>query len=378
MEPGPAKAVSMRPSKELEAMTVKVSNRLARPLSMVLAAGLLATAGMSLAQNAPAPASSAPGQVQNLEAVSVSGVQPGPGLWKVSKGDHVMWVLGTLSPLPDRIQWKTDEVEQAIADSQEVLGPPSVALKAKAGFFGKLFLLPSLIGARKNPDGQTLQQMVPAPDYERWLVLKQQYIGSDRGIESWRPIFAAVELYDKAIKRYGLTSSGGVKDTVRELAKKHNVNFNTVRYTMLVEEPRSAVKTFKSSPMDDRECFGRTLDAVQREMGRITERANAWATGDIDLLRSLPMNDQREACLSAVTEAGFAKQLGFSDVKQKAEAMWISEAEKALNTNTQTFAMLPMQDVLSPKGLIARLKAQGYQVEAPDGSDAEGVAPVQP
>ncbi|WP_275666853.1 TraB/GumN family protein [Dyella terrae] len=151
-----------------------------------------------------------------------------------------------------------------------------------------------------------------------------------------------------------------------------------MRYTMLVEEPRSAVKTFKSSPMDDRECFGRTLDTVERDMGHITERANAWATGDIDLLRSLPMNDQREACLSAVTEAGFAKQLGFSDVRQKAEAMWVAEADKALNTNTQTFAMLPMEDVLSPKGLIARLKAQGYQVEAPDGSDAEGQATTQP
>ena len=340
---------------------------------------VLAASSPAYAQTAgaPAPAAASTAAAVNLEAVSVSGVQPGPGLWKVSKGDHVMWVLGTLSPLPDRIQWKTDEVEQTIADSQEVLGPPSVSLKAKAGFFGKLFLLPSLIGARKNPDGQTLQQMVPASDYARWLVLKQQYIGSDRGIEGWRPIFAAVELYDKAIKRYGLTSSGGVKDTVRDLAKKHNVNFNTVRYTMEVEQPRSALKTFKSSPMDDRECFGRTLDTVGRDMGRITERANAWATGDIDMLRKLPMSDQREACISAVTEAGFAKQLGFNDVKQKADAMWLAAAQQALSANTQTFALLPMEEVLSPKGLIARLKAQGYQVEAPDGSDAEGVAPAQ-
>lgn len=358
-------------------MNSMVRTRLARSLSTVMITGLLIMAGPAFAQTAPAPASSAPGQVQNLEAVTVSGEQPGPGLWRVSKGDHVMLVLGTLSPLPDRIQWKTEDVEQAIADSQEVLGPPSIALKPKTNFFGKLFLLPSLVGARKNPDGQTLQQMVPAPDYARWLVLKQQYIGSDRGIENWRPIFAAVELYDKAIKRYGLTSSGGVKDTVRDLAKKHNVKFTTVRYTMEVEEPRSAVKTFKSSPMDDRECFGRTLDTVERGMGRITERANAWATGDIDMLRSLPMNDQREACISAVTEAGFAKQLGFNDVKQKAEAMWIGAAQQALASNAQTFAMLPMEDVLSPKGLIARLKAQGYQVEAPDGSDAEGVAPTQ-
>ena len=115
------------------------------------------------AQDAPAPAAST-SQVTNLEAVTVSGEQPGPGLWRVSKGDHVMWVLGTLSPLPDRMQWKTNDVEQTIASSQEVLGPPSIALKPKTNFFGKLFLLPSLIGARKNPNGQKLQQVVPAPD----------------------------------------------------------------------------------------------------------------------------------------------------------------------------------------------------------------------
>src|SRR5215469_12364414 len=351
-----------------------------RPLRYrpVLAAMLALTLGLPVhAQNAPAAATTAPGQVTNLEAVTVSGEQPGPGLWRVSKGDHVMWVLGTLSPLPNRMEWKTNDVEQTIAESQEVLGPPSIALKPKTNFFGKLFLLPSLVGARKNPDGQTLQQMVPAPDYARWLVLKQQYLGNDRSIEDWRPIFAAVELYDKAIKRHGLTSSGGVKDAVRDLAKKHNVKFTTARYTMLVEEPRTAVKTFKTSPMDDRECFGRTLDTVERDMGRITERANAWATGDIETLRGLPMNDQREACISAVTEAGFAKQLGFNDVQQKAQATWMEAAQQALANNTQTFAMLPMEEVLSPHGLIARLKAQGYQVEAPDGSDAEGVAPAQ-
>jgi len=346
-------------------------------LSLATAIGLFALGGATplAAQTAPAPATTS--QVTNLEAVTVSGVQPGPGLWRVSKGDHVMWVLGTLSPLPDRMQWKTDDIEQTIAASQEVLGPPSVALKPKTNFFGKLFLLPSLIGARKNPDGQTLQQMVPAPDYARWLTLKQQYLGNDRSVENWRPLFAAVELYDKAIKRRGLTSSGGVKDTVRDLAKKHGVKVIAARYTMMVEEPRNALKTFKVSPMDDRECFGRTLDTVERDMGRIVERANAWATGDIDLLRSLPMNDQREACISAVTEAGFAKQLGFSDLKQKADATWLAAVDQALSANSQTFAMLPMEEVLSPHGLISRLKAKGYQVEAPDGSDAEGMAPAQ-
>jgi hypothetical protein len=80
------------------------------PLLLVVTLPLFAQSA-----SAPAPASSASSRVADLPMVVVSGVQPGPGLWKVSKGDHVMWVLGTLSPLPRDMQWQAQEVEQVIA-----------------------------------------------------------------------------------------------------------------------------------------------------------------------------------------------------------------------------------------------------------------------
>ena len=76
-------------------------------------------------QSAPAPAATStapsPANAVKLETVSVTGVQPGPGLWKVSKDNHVMWVLGTLTPLPRRMEWQSKQVEQVIAQSQELL-----------------------------------------------------------------------------------------------------------------------------------------------------------------------------------------------------------------------------------------------------------------
>lgn len=335
------------------------------PVALWLALCLAAPAFAQEAPTAPPPASS----VTDLAPVAVSGVLPGPGLWKVSKGDHVMYVLGTLSPLPEHMQWKTDEVEEVIAASQEVLGPPSVSIKPKAGFFGKLFLLPSLIGARKNPDGVTLKEALPPDEYARWETLKQKYIGSDRGVESWRPIFAALELYEKAIKRNGLNASGGVKDMVRALAKKHGVKVSATRYEMLIEEPRAALKTFKTSGMEDKRCFSQTLDTVERGLGSVTARANAWAVGDIEALRNLPMGDQREACIEAITGAGFAEKLGFKDVPRKVEDAWLAAVDRALAANAQTFALVPMEEVLSPKGLLAKLKARGYVVTAPDEED---------
>ena len=341
--------------------------RLARsvlPLSLFLAASVSAQS-VAPAGGVPAPA----GSVANLEAVTVSGVQPGPGLWKVSKNGHVLYVLGVVSPLPDHMQWKTDEVEDVIAHSQEVIDSPRVMIKADTGFFGKLFLLPSLIGARKNPDGKTLQQTLPAPLYARWLPVKQQYIGNDSGIEKWRPIFAALELYDKAIKRSGMNASGGVKNTVRDLAKKHGVKVTETKYQILVTEPRAAVKAFKSLSVNDEQCFSQVIDTVQGQLGAMVARANAWATGDIDVLRKASLTDQREACVTAVTETGFAQKIGLSDVQQKVEQVWLDAAHNALSNDTQSFALLPMDQVLGAKGLVAQLKAQGYQVVAPDEDD---------
>lgn len=336
------------------------------PKFRTLAWLVLFVAGPACAQDAvPAPS----GSVANLDAVVVSGIQPGPGLWKVSKGDHVMWVLGTLSPLPEHMQWKTDEVDDVIAHSQEVLTAPTFTLKPKTNFFGRLFLLPSLVGARKNPDGKSLQEVIAPEDYARWLKLKQQYIGSDRSVEDWRPLFAAYELYEKAVKRSGLNTSGGVKDTVRDLAKQHNVKVTATRYQMEIEEPRAAVKLFKSASMEDRPCFTQTLDTVEHGLGQVAARANAWAVGDIDALRSLPRTDGREACIQAITGAGFAEKLGFKDVEQHVEQLWFQNVDRALTANAQTFALLPMDEVLSSDGYLARLKARGYTVQSPQEQD---------
>ena len=316
---------------------------------------------------APAPASTG---VTELAAVTVSGVQPGPGLWKVSKGDHVLWILGTLSPLPQRMQWQSRDLEQVISQSQQVLLPPTIKPKIDTGFFGKLFLLPSAYSARKNDDGKTLQQVLPSPLYARWQVLKQKYIGNDSGIERWRPIFAAQQLYKKAIKANDLSSSsGGVQANVDALAKKYNVPETSTDYQVEIEHPHDAIKTFKSSGLDDVGCFGSTLDSIEHDMPAMTARANAWATGDLEALRKLPDSNRHGACVTAIAGADFARKLGFADAPAQLEATWLAAARAALGSHAQSFAMLPMQELISPNGYVSKLKAAGYQVEAPDADE---------
>lgn len=305
------------------------------------------------------------GAVSALPAVVVTGVQPGPGLWKVSKGDHVMWVLGTLSPLPRNMTWRSAEVEQALSHSQQLLKVPTVELKANLGFFGKLFLLPAALSARRNEGGLTLQQVLPPPVYARWERLKQQYIGRDHGIERWRPVFAARELHHKALKAHGL-SRGGIEAGVDALAKRFGVAEVPVTYQVTIEHPRDAIKAFKNDAPHDTTCFIRMLDNVEHDLPAMTARANAWASGDLQTLRSRPDSAWRDACVSALADAGFAHRLGIDDVPAKVRAGWLAAARAAMQRNRETFALLPIDELLKPDGYLSALQLAGYQVEAPE------------
>ncbi|BBD78800.1 TraB/GumN family protein [Aerosticca soli] len=320
----------------------------------------------------PAPAASA---VTELPAVSVSGVQPGPGLWKVSRGDHVLWVLGTLPNLPAAVQWRADEVDRVLGEAGALLLPPRLDVKVDSGFFGKLFLLPSALSARKNPDGKTLQEVLPAPLYARWAVLKAKYIGRDEGIERWRPLFAARELYKQALKHSGLRSGGQITATVRSLAERHGVRVVSTDYRLEIREPREVLKIFKAQAPEDVACFARTLDSVEHDLPLIAQRAAAWATGDIATLRALPDSHHRDACIGALSDSGFARELGIDDVPGRLEAVWLAAAEDALARYPVSVAILPMEEVLDTDGYLAKLAARGYRIEPPD-ADAETPAPA--
>src|SRR4051794_36103236 len=227
----------------------------------------------------PEPPDSA--NTAELPTIVVSGEQPGPGLWKVSSGDHVLWILGTLTPLPKDMHWRAKEGEAAIASAQGGPDPPRGEINAEVGFFGKIALFGSLVGVRDNPDHKTLQQVVPPDLYARWIALKTKYFGAGRGrnIETWRPIFAAIELWNEAIRKAGMTRSDVAGDVVDAAAKRAKLEPVAPTLKLDIDDPRGAIREFKSGAMDDLECFSKTLDRIDSDLGTMAVRANAWASG---------------------------------------------------------------------------------------------------
>ena len=338
------------------------------PTKLALCLGSLLMMASALAQDAPptpatsTQASPAPAKPVDLQTVTVRGEQPGPALWEVRKGDHVLWVLGTISPLPKYATWQWTQLEQALGKSSELLEAPSACLKMPPSLFSRLALQPS---ARLNPGGATLQRLLPADTYARWRELRHQYLHDDDAYEYQRPIIVAEQLFTKALSANGLTADIDVEDMVEKLARKHGARQVPVRYELVIRKVPKNTGGADSDQQQGIACLDETMQMIEHDMPMLTRRANAWATGDSTTLRNL-MQENREPCVVSAINGDFEHQLHVTDLPQRIDTAWVREADAALTRNRRTVAVLTMEQVMSPTGYLATLRSMGYLVRPPD------------
>jgi uncharacterized protein YbaP (TraB family) len=307
---------------------------------------------------APAASPTASQPLDRLDEIEVVGERPGPKLWKITRGGHVLWLLGTLNHVPRKMVWQPTEVESVLDQSQQVL-PSGTSFSASIGPFAEIRLYFQWRGAQKNPGHTQLKDWLPAPLYTRFEALKARFDPNDSGIEELRPSFAALRIYQKAIEAAGLTERDEIQKTVLKLASKRHV---PVKHAQLnVTDPAAALKEASALPPSvEVSCLETTVTRLETDLPLMQERARAWAVGDVDRLRHLPYPDQREACLSALSNAPRVKAL-----IEQAAAGWDSAAEAALSNQSVSFAMRPIYDLLAPNGTLARFRAEGATVEGP-------------
>lgn len=316
-----------------------------------------------------------PAAGEAIEEVVVTGEFPGPGMWKVTRADaagHVLWIVGEPPPLPRRLKWKSSEVESVLASSQEVLLDSSMSVEPdeKIGLFRGLSLLPSALKARKNPEQSTLQEQLPPELYARWLAQKKRYLGSDSGIEKWRPIFAADKLRREVFDDLGLRAGGMVWDEIDKLAEKQKKKITTpkLKFTFRADQVKAKIQEFSREQLADTECFKVSLDLNDALADRATEerRARAWATADLATLDSLPaLPNPMLPCAMALLGSQVAKEVLPADIREQLHALWVDSAEKSLSANEITLAIVPLGKLTREGGYLARLRAKGYDVEAP-------------
>jgi uncharacterized protein YbaP (TraB family) len=319
---------------------------------VLLACGSDRGAGAAAAATDAAP----PEAVQEVE---VTGERAGPRLWRVAKGDHVLWLLGTLDPLPRKMIWKSREVESVLGEVQEVIPTnPSVSVHANPFTWVRLYF--QWRGVQVIDKDGRLKDVLPPALYGRVTALVGRYDAGDHRIERLKPVFAALRLYRQALDSARLAPGNQAEATVLKLARAHKV---PIRQSKLkIEEPRDLLTQLGQIPHDAQVvCLEAVVERLETGVAAMQEEARAWSLGDVAALRQLKVPKTIEVCTAAVSSSSAETR----QLIDAANADWNREVELALTNNRSTLALKPIHDLLGAHGVLAAFKAKGYDVEGP-------------
>jgi hypothetical protein len=298
-----------------------------------------------------------------LDEVLVTGERPGPGMWRVAKGDHDLWILATLDPLPKKMIWRSRLVEKRISSSQLVLAPPEVIVDL--GFLSNAAFQDALASARRNPGDRTLAQELPPDVYSRWQSLQRKYL-DHQSYEHIRPVLAAVDLYEQAVDQSGLTSDDhNIWRIVERKAHSQHVRILAVTVQWQHDRAISWIREFNGiSPEAEVDCLDKAIERIETDLGPMRHRANLWSVGDVPGLLAQTYPDDRLACFKTLFSVS-----KWHDQLEQAYAQlsdeWLAAVDSALNENKSTFAVLPISQLLAKDGWLEKLRAKGYLIEDP-------------
>jgi uncharacterized protein YbaP (TraB family) len=314
--------------------------------ALVFIVGLAGNMGAAKAADQAAPA-------QALDEIVVTAERAGPGLWHVQHGDANVWILGSISPLPRDITWRSRKVESVLERTSQVLVQKPIEISVPR-------VLWMLIADRKLlmvGGGKKLKDVLPPDLHARFAAQRSKVTDDASKWERFRPLIAAAFLQQAAFHQVNLSMRLDLGAALRELAKKHGVRVEEVKVAG-ASDMLEALKTMPAAT--ERTCVEASLSTVETGLPRLVDRAQAWANGNVERIENTPELKEVDACRNAL-DAG----KGASDVIGRIRETWLENIEKYLQVAGTTIAVVNLDLLLERGGLLDKLRARGYQIESP-------------
>jgi hypothetical protein len=296
-----------------------------------------------------------------MQVVLVRGVQAGPALWKVKSGDHVMWLLGEISPYPRKVKWRSKDFVRLLADSQELL----------IDFSGYWFLddesRAALSKAEKLPLGAKLKDVISPELHERVIAAAGKF--GNPPLEQWYAFAATNRLVSAAMRKLEMESFS-VRFEAARLGEWHKTRITPFAVNEIAFEQR--LRNWQQ-PVNEI-CLKRLVDAIEDGGSGVLQLANAWSVGSISALRELvPLYSFSRDGFRAgeCADAMHGGEEHALEYKRRRIQYWLDEAERALKQNRSTMAVVLMSELFEPDGYLAALRAKGYEITEPRGTPTQ-------
>jgi len=293
----------------------------------------------------PPPSPDESAVVQELEVI---GRPLGPALWRVSRGDSQVVIVGSLSPLPHSLQWNTIRVQRALDTATALLLPPD---KPHVGFFSGVGMLLRL-GALRPPHGD-MEAGLPPDLRDRFDQTLARLHLDPKHYRNWKPAVAGLLLVGDVRRAEGL-STEKPNTTIARMARAAHVKVVTVG---AVDAKPLFDAAARMSEVQNQACLAAALDDVAEEAVHARPAAQAWASGDLRGVRANTSAPLLDKCLLQLPSV--------QSVVDKGTTEAVSAIDQALGRPGHSVAVIDLTFLLRPNGVLDRLKAQGAEIALP-------------
>ena len=319
----------------------KVKGQNMKAIVRAMACALTLTATIAAAQTAPPDA---PGKAwSDITEVVVRAHVPGPAMWKLTRGDSTVWIMGTLHVSPKAVTWDSTRFRR-ILDGAHVLILPRVVNDD-----------PVSEQDMELPGSQQLANVVSPATYAHFqAILKQEdFDGLPTGL-TYTPAWAGAWLIVRVYEAHGITTHI-VPPEVAVLAAQSRVGIKYVdRHTNRLQ----ARQYSKIDTVTDEACLNDYLDSIDHDLATADEMGKAWAEGDVQTILAHHREPGWVAC--------FLSQPKFGELYEKyAVDDMVDAVDNAMKTPGKSVAVMPLSDLLRRDGILDRLRAEGVKITAP-------------
>lgn len=238
--------------------------------------GLAALGLAACSQKAPepsAPPASGPAPAATAPATA------NPALWRVGDDDTTVYLFGTVHVLPPALEWRTDKIDRALAESKAVYFETDLDPSPSE-------ILPVLQKLGMYPPSERLSDKLNADDRAAF-----EKAAGDLGLpafqlDTMKPWLAGITLAEAMITKAGYDATSGVE---RKLAPSATGAGKQIRKLETVEQQLLA---FADVPEKAQLRF--LMDGVHqmdKEETVLDGMVKAWAAGDVDQLEKIMIEE---------------------------------------------------------------------------------------
>jgi uncharacterized protein YbaP (TraB family) len=286
-----------------------------------------------------------------VEELIVEGRPLGPALWRVKRAGSEVVVLGGLTPLPHQLKWSSPRLERALSQADLILVPPQ-GRPSLTDFPGMALRAASL----RQGFGQKLEPNL-SPALRARFVKMRESLGMGPGrYDHWKPAIAGFMLQADFRERAGL-STGKPASTVQRMAKATHPRGLKIE-PMADTHLGAIVKSVASlTPAQHEACLTAALNDIDAEAARSRTAAEAWARGDLAMVRANASADLLDRCLLQLPS--------LTGLLEQNTAQSVRSIDRALGRAGTTVAIIDLRLLLRANGVLDRLKAEGAEISVP-------------